>query len=46
MAAHCFFDILSGLEQAHRWYDSPEYRPLRQLRLEGTRGNAVLIEGR
>jgi uncharacterized protein (DUF1330 family) len=35
-----------SLEQAHRWHDSPEYRPLRRLRLEGTRGNAVFIEGR
>ncbi|MCG6873634.1 MAG: DUF1330 domain-containing protein [Betaproteobacteria bacterium] len=35
-----------SLEQAHRWYNSPEYKPLLKLRLEGSRGNAVFIEGR
>ena len=35
-----------SLEQAHRWYGSPEYRPLLALRLEATRGTAVFIEGR
>jgi uncharacterized protein (DUF1330 family) len=34
-----------SLEQAHRWYDSPEYRDLKALRLSATRGNAVFIEG-
>ena len=34
-----------GLEQAHRWYDSEEYRELKALRLAATRGNAVFIEG-
>ncbi len=34
-----------NLEQAHRWYDSDEYRPLKDLRLAATRGNAVFIEG-
>jgi uncharacterized protein (DUF1330 family) len=34
-----------SLEQAHRWYDSEEYRDLKALRLEATRGNAVFIEG-
>lgn len=34
-----------GLEQAHRWYDSEEYRGLKALRLAATRGNAVFIEG-
>jgi ubiquinone/menaquinone biosynthesis C-methylase UbiE/uncharacterized protein (DUF1330 family) len=34
-----------SLEQAHRWYDSAEYRPLKALRLAGTRSNAVFIEG-
>lgn len=34
-----------SLEQAHRWYDSPEYRPLKTLRLAGTQSNAVFIEG-
>lgn len=34
-----------GLEQAHRWYDSEEYRDLKALRLAATKGNAVFIEG-
>ena len=34
------------MEQAQRWYDSPEYTPLLKLRLEGSRSNAVFIEGR
>jgi uncharacterized protein (DUF1330 family) len=34
-----------SLEQAHRWYDSEEYRDLKALRLAATRGNAVFIEG-
>ena len=34
-----------SLEQAHRWYDSEEYRELKALRLAATRGNAVFIEG-
>jgi uncharacterized protein (DUF1330 family)/trans-aconitate methyltransferase len=32
-------------EQAHRWYDSAEYRPLRSLRLAGTQSNGLVIEG-
>jgi uncharacterized protein (DUF1330 family) len=36
----------SSMEQAERWYHSPEYAPLLQLRLESSRGNAVFIEGR
>jgi uncharacterized protein (DUF1330 family) len=35
-----------SLEQAHRWYDSEEYRDLKALRLAATRGNAVFIEGK
>ncbi len=35
-----------SLAQAHKWYDSPEYAPLLKLRLEGSRGNAVFIEGK
>lgn len=27
------------------WYESPEYRPLRELRLKNTRSNAVIVEG-
>lgn len=34
-----------SLEQAHRWYDSEEYRDLKTLRLAATRGNAVFIDG-
>lgn len=34
-----------GLERAHEWYDSEEYRDLKALRLAATRGNAVFIEG-
>lgn len=35
-----------SMEHARRWYNSPEYRPLLQLRLEGTRGNAVFIDAK
>jgi uncharacterized protein (DUF1330 family) len=35
-----------SLEQAHRWYNSPEYRPLLELRKQGARAHAVFIEGR
>ena len=34
-----------SLEQAHRWYDSAEYRVLKEMRLAATRGNAVFIDG-
>ena len=34
-----------SLEQAHRWYDSDEYRELKALRLSAVRSNAVFIEG-
>jgi uncharacterized protein (DUF1330 family) len=34
-----------SLEQAHRWYDSEEYRELKSLRLEAGRFNAVFVEG-
>jgi uncharacterized protein (DUF1330 family) len=34
-----------SMEQARRWYDSPEYRAILPLRLESTRGGAVFIEG-
>ena len=32
-------------EQAQRWYSSPEYEPLKALRVAGTRSNAVFLEG-
>ena len=31
-------------DAALRWYRSPEYAPLLKLRLQATRGNAVLID--
>jgi uncharacterized protein (DUF1330 family) len=34
-----------SLEQARRWYDSEEYRPLKALRLRAARGSVVLVEG-
>ena len=34
-----------NVEQARRWYDSPEYRDLKALRLSATRGSMVLIDG-
>lgn len=35
----------SNAEQARRWYSSPEYEPLKALRMAGTRSNAVFLEG-
>ena len=32
-------------EAALNWYQSEEYAPLKQLRLEAARGNGVLIDG-
>lgn len=32
-----------ALPDARRWYDSPEYAPLKALRLAATRGNAVFL---
>jgi len=34
-----------SLEQAHLWYNSEDYRELREMRLAGSRANAVFIEG-
>lgn len=34
-----------SLDQARRWYDSPEYRDLKALRLSAVRSNAVFMEG-
>jgi uncharacterized protein (DUF1330 family) len=33
-----------SLADAHRWYDSVEYRELKALRLGATTGNAVFLE--
>jgi uncharacterized protein (DUF1330 family) len=30
---------------ARRWYESEEYRPLKQLRLNGAESNVILLEG-
>lgn len=35
----------TSLAQAHRGYESEEYRDLKVLRLAATQGHAVLIEG-
>jgi uncharacterized protein (DUF1330 family) len=32
------------LEQAYKWYNSPEYKGLKTLRLDATKGDAVFIE--
>ena len=34
-----------SIEQARRWYDSEEYRPLKALRSRSARGSVVLVEG-
>ncbi len=34
-----------SVEQAKAWYDSPDYEPLKQMRLASAHGNGVLIEG-
>jgi len=34
-----------SLAQAKAWYESEDYRPLKELRLAGTEGSAVIIEG-
>lgn len=34
----------SNLEQAHRWYNSDEYKDLKGLRLSATEGDAVFME--
>ena len=34
-----------SMEQAKRWYDSEEYREPKALRLKGSKGNLILVEG-
>lgn len=34
-----------SLEQAKRWYDSEEYRPLKAIRQKAARGSLLLVEG-
>lgn len=33
-----------GAAEANAWYESAEYRELKKLRLDGARGDAVIIE--
>ena len=34
-----------SMEQAQKWYRSPEYAPLIQLRQKAARGRLVMVEG-
>ena len=34
-----------SVEQARRWYDSEEYRPLKAMRLKASNSNLVLVGG-
>jgi uncharacterized protein (DUF1330 family) len=34
-----------SLERAKAWYDSPEYRPARELRWKYSKGNILFVEG-
>jgi len=34
-----------SLAQAKAWYESEDYEPLKELRLSGTEGSAVIMEG-
>jgi uncharacterized protein (DUF1330 family) len=34
-----------SVEQARRWYDSEEYRPLRAMRLKASTATLVLVDG-
>jgi uncharacterized protein (DUF1330 family) len=34
-----------SMEHARRWYDSEDYRELKQMRLQATAGNAVFLAG-
>lgn len=35
----------ASLDQARKWYDSPEYVPLRTLRQRAARGKLIFVEG-
>lgn len=35
----------SSVEQAKRWYDSPEYQGPKAIRHAASRSNAILVEG-
>jgi uncharacterized protein (DUF1330 family) len=34
-----------SVDQARRWYDSEEYRPLKAMRLKASNSNLILVEG-
>lgn len=34
-----------SVEQARRWYDSDEYRPLKAMRMKASTADLVLVEG-
>ncbi|HEU4367129.1 MAG TPA: DUF1330 domain-containing protein [Methylomirabilota bacterium] len=34
-----------SLDQAKRWYDSEEYRPLKAMRLKASTSNLILVDG-
>jgi uncharacterized protein (DUF1330 family) len=34
-----------SVEQAKRWYDSEEYRPLKAMRLKASSSNLILVDG-
>lgn len=34
-----------SVEQAERWYDSPEYRAIRGLRQRSGRGSVLIVDG-
>jgi uncharacterized protein (DUF1330 family) len=34
-----------SVEQAKRWYDSAEYRPLKAMRLKASTSNLILVDG-
>lgn len=35
----------ANMAQLKTWYDSPEYRPLRQIRQRTTKSSVVVVEG-
>ena len=34
-----------SVEQARKWYDSPEYVPLREMRMKASTGDLFFVEG-
>ena len=34
-----------SMDQARKWYDSPEYAPLKTLRQSASQGRGIIIEG-